>query len=330
MLRRLLSWIFILASRTRLYLYKKGLFKSIKVDARVISIGNISMGGSGKTPMVLKLANEAANRGLRTVLIERGYKGKLSSQIVCAKKGIDAAPDVKIIGDEAKMVWDSLVKGVRMCVSKSKAKGAEASKEKWPDTKIMIIDDGFQHLQLERDVDVVLIDAVSGFDEKVFPHGTLREPYSALKRADIVIFTKADDLSKDDLNELSEKAKEYNPKIKIFFAKTKFYSSVDLNGKKVLPVSAVFNGAHFRKKLKTAGAIFDKYMGYSDHRAFSTNDVKDIYDFKNSVAAQYIALTKKDWAKLERLVPDHNDIVLCWYEHVIDNEEDFIKCCIGS
>ena len=250
--------------------------------------------------------------------------------MVCAEKGIDTAPNVKIIGDEAQMVWDSLSNGVRMCVSKSKAKGAVAAQEKWPDTKIVIVDDGFQHLQLKRDVDVVLIDAVSGFDGKVFPHGTLREPYSALKRADIVIFTKADDLSTDDLNELSEKAKEHNPNIKIFFAKTKFYASIDLNGKKILPVSAVFNGEHFRKKLKTAGAIFDKYMGYSDHRAFSPNDVTDIYDFKNTVAAQYIALTKKDWAKLEKLIPDHNDVVLCWYEHIIDNEEEFIRCCIGS
>ena len=181
MLRRLLSWIFILASRTRLYLYKKGLLKSIKVDARVVSIGNISMGGSGKTPMVLKLANEAANRGSRAVLIERGYKGELSSQIVCAEKGLDIAPNVKIIGDEAQMVWDSLSKGIRMCVSKSKAKGAKAAKEKWPDTKMIIVDDGFQHLQLKRDVDVVLIDAVSGFDGKVFPHGTLKGTLFCIK-----------------------------------------------------------------------------------------------------------------------------------------------------
>lgn len=331
MLRRLLSWIFMLASRTRLYLYEKGLLDSIKVDARVVSIGNINMGGSGKTPLVLKLADATAKRGLKTVLIERGYKGKLCcGQVICAEKGLDATPDVKVIGDEAKMVWDSLSKGVRLCVSKSKAMGAVASKKKWQDTKIILVDDGFQHLKLKRDVDVVLIDAVSGFGEKVFPHGTLREPYSALKRADVVLFTKADDLSTDDLKELAEKAKKYNSGIKIFFARTKFYSSIDLNGKKVLPVSAVFNGAHFRKKLKSAGAIFDKYMGYSDHRAFGPNDVRDICDFKNKVAAEYIALTKKDWAKLEKLMPDHNDVVLCWYEHIIDNEEEFVRCCIGS
>ncbi len=331
MLRRLLSWLFVLVSGIRLYLYNKGLLRRIKIDARVISVGNLSMGGSGKTPLTLKLANEAHKRGVKTVLIERGYKGKLSrTQIICSEKGVDKTPELKLIGDEAKMVWESLPEGLKLCVSKSKADGALEAKQKWQDTGLIIVDDGFQHLKLKRDVDIVLMDASSGFMEKVFPLGKLREPYSALKRATVVLFTKTDGLSDEELERLDQKVKGYAPKVKVFFAKTKFYSSVELRDKKVLPVSAVFNGAHFRNKLKSAGAIFDKYMGYSDHRAFGISDVKDIYDLKQKVAAQYIALTKKDWAKLEKLIPNHNDVAVCWYEHVINSEEEFIRCCIGS
>jgi tetraacyldisaccharide 4'-kinase len=331
MLRRLFSWLFILISKARLCLYKKEVFKSMKVDARVISVGNISMGGSGKTPMSLKLVNEAVKKGLKTVVIERGYKSELSpNQIICVEKGKDSIPDVKTIGDEATMVWESLHKGTRLCVSKSKSRGALFCTQKWKDTQVIVIDDGFQHLALDRDVNVVLIDAVSGFNDKVFPHGILREPYTSLKRANIVVFTKADDLSEEDIKELVDKAKTFNKDLKIFFARTKFYSSIDVNGKKVLPVSAVFNGFHFRKKLKTSGAVFEKYMEYSDHRKFSSKDMKDIYDFKDKTGAEYIALTKKDWAKLEKLMPNHDDVVLCWYEHSIDDEEDFLKCCIGA
>jgi len=331
MLRRLLSWLFILGSKTRLYLYKKNIFKSVHVDARVISVGNLSMGGGGKTPMTMKLAAEMNKKGLKTVVIEKGYKGALpSDEVLCAEKGKDAAPDVRVIGDEAAMVWESLLKGTRLCVSKNKSKGAVAAKQKWPDTKIIIVDDGFQHLALKRDVDIVLIDAGVGFKERIFPVGVLREPYSELKRADIAVFTKSDDLSQEEINELIKEARTHDPDLIIFFARTEFHSSMNVNGKKVLPVSAIFNGAHFRKKLKDSSAVFEKYMQYSDHKKFSSRDVKDIYGLRDKVGAEYIAMTKKDWAKLERLMPDCDDIVLCWYEHVIDNVEEFVRCCIGS
>lgn len=331
MLRRLFSWLFILISRTRLFLYQKGLFKSSKVPARVISIGNISMGGSGKTPMVVSLVNEAVKRNLKTVVIEKGYKSGLKSdQIICSQKGTDNDPDVNPVGDEAKMVWDSIPAGARLCVSKNKTRGAILCMQKWQDTKIIIVDDGFQHLTLNRDVDVVLIDATSGFNDHVFPHGNLREQYSALKRATIVVFTKSDDVPKKELDELSTKAKAYNSDIKVFFAKTKFYCSSPVAGKKVLPVSAVYNGAHFRNKLKGADAVFEKYMEYADHREFTHKDLSNILSFKDKVGAEIIAVTKKDWAKLEKLMPKNEVVALCWYEHIIDDHEEFLKCCIGS
>jgi len=331
MLRRLFSWLFILISRTRLFFYRIGLFKSSKVPARVISIGNISMGGSGKTPMVLALANDAIAKGHTTAVIEKGYKSGLKSgQVVLSQKGQDDSPDVKLVGDEAKMVWDSIPTGVRLCVSKNKTQGAILCMEKWKDTKIIIVDDGFQHLTLNRDVDVVLIDATTGFNDKVFPHGALREPYSSLKRASVVVFTKSDDLKQKELDELSDKAKSYNSDIKVFFAKTKFYCSEPLDGKKVLPVSAVYNGAHFRSKLKGVNAVFEKYMEYSDHRKFTHKDLSDILSFKKNIGAEVIAVTKKDWSKLESLMPNNEAVALCWYEHVIEDKEGFLKCCIGS
>ena len=331
MLRRLLSLAFILISKLRVFLYKQGTFKSLKVRPRVVSIGNISMGGSGKTPLVLKLVNKAVKNGSKAVVIERGYKGNLEKgQIVCAQKGKDITPDVKIVGDEAKMVWEALLDGARLCVSKSKAKGASLLQDVWQDTDIIFVDDGFQHLALQRDIDLVLVDASSGFSEKVFPMGILREPYSALKRADIILFTKADDLNEKDKEELVNKARAYNPELKVFFANTSFHSSHDLKGKKVLPVSAVFNGAHFRSKLKKAGAIFERYIQYSDHREFGPKEIEQMYSFKKETRADLIALTKKDWAKVEKLVNNSDDVIVCWYEHVIDDEEGFVRCCIGS
>jgi len=323
--------LFILISKIRLFFYKKGIFKSSTVPARVISVGNISMGGSGKTPMVVHLANHAISKGFQTAVIEKGYKSGLKSgEVVLSQKGTDSDPDVKLVGDEAKMVWDSIPTGARLCVSKNKTQGAILCMEKWKDTKIIIVDDGFQHLTLNRDVDVVLIDATTGFNDKVFPHGALREPYSSLVRASVVVFTKSDGIPQKELDELSNKAKSFNSNIKVFFAKTKFYCSTPVEGKKVLPVSAVYNGAHFRNKLKGANAVFEKYMEYADHRDFTHKDLSEILSFKDKVGAEMIAVTKKDWSKLESLMPKNEAVALCWYEHIIDDHEGFLKCCIGS
>ena len=87
---------------------------------------------------------------------------------------------------------------------------------------------------------------------------------------------------------------------------------------------------HFRKKLKTTGAIFEKYMEYADHRRFSHKDLSDMLSFRDKVGAEVIAVTQKDWAKLEKIMPKNEAIALCWYEHIIDDHQEFLKCCIGS
>jgi len=310
-------------------MYELGILKSYEFGVKIISVGNTSMGGSGKTPLVLWLAKALIGKGLKVGIVEKGYRSKLSKKdIVLGEKGKDKINE-SLIGDEAAMIWNKVTDGVRLCVSHDKTAGTASLEQRWRDLDAVIVDDAFQHLKLKRDVDVVLIDSMSGFKDRMFPYGRLRESYSSLKRANVLLFTKADALSKTDREYLLEKALKINSKLKVFFSITELYTSVDVKGKKVLPVSAIYNPMHFNDKLRAAGAVFEKYAAYADHYSFGKKDVDHIIKVKESAGAEYIVVTSKDIPKLKEFFKGRNDIIEAWYEHKIDDQEGFLRCCIG-
>jgi tetraacyldisaccharide 4'-kinase len=192
------------------------------------------------------------------------------------------------------------------------------------------------------------MEALGAFEDRLFPMGRLRESYTSLKRADILIFTKADALSDKLTGEfkksLSEKAKLINPDLKIFFAKSIFRTSLDLNGKKIFPVSSIYDPKYFHMNLKKAGAVFERYMAFRDHYAYDEKTVKMIIDNAKSVGAKYVLLTSKDWVKVKPILggeafsqsfnPAENmldgavQFVESYYEHDLEKEEEFLTCCI--
>ncbi|MFH1223787.1 MAG: tetraacyldisaccharide 4'-kinase, partial [Pseudomonadota bacterium] len=210
-----------------------------------------------------------------------------------------------------------------------KTAGASALKKKWADTNVVIVDDAFQHLKLKRDTDIVLIDSNKGFKDKVFPYGMLRESYSSLKRADIILFTKSDKLNEAEKDGLKAKALKIHPGLKVFFSVTELHTSKDVKDKKILPVCAIYNPRHFLDKLIAAGGIFEKYFAYGDHHRFRNSDVKNILRLKESVGAEYIVATSKDMPKLREFFKGRADVVEAWYEHKINDKEEFLTCCIG-
>ena len=221
MIRTFLSLLFRIVITVREYLYSIGVLRSYKVDAKVISVGNIAVGGAGKTPLVLLLNERLRNRGYKTAILEKGYKSGLRhNEIVLAEKGRDSLRE-DIIGDEPAMIWEQIPMGTRLAVCNDKTKAAISVKKMWPDTNAIIIDDGFQHLKLKRDVDIVLIDASLGIKDKLVPLGKLREPYSSLKRANIVLFTKSDGMTEEEKDVLKDKVLAINPELKVFFSVVK-------------------------------------------------------------------------------------------------------------
>ena len=328
MTRTFLSLLFRVVIKVREYLYSVGVLKSYKIDAKIISVGNISVGGAGKTPLVLLLNERLRNRGYITAILEKGYKSGLRcNEIVSAEKGRDTLRE-DIIGDEPAMIWDQVPMGTRLAVCNDKTKAAISVKKMWPDTNAIIIDDGFQHLKLKRDVDIVLIDASMGIKDKLIPLGRLREPYSSLRRANIVLFTKSDGMMEDEKELLKDKVLAINPDLKVFFSVVKFITSMPIKDKRVFPVSAIYNPTHFHRKIKESGGEFEKHMSFSDHYKFNQSVFNEVVQAASRVGAEYIIVTSKDWGKIKPFIGEHHNIIEAWYEHQINNEGEFLKCCM--
>ncbi len=198
-------------------IYKKGILKKKSLPIPVISVGNLSVGGSGKTPVTIEIAKYFQKKGLKPCVLSRGYK-RNSKGVVVVSDGKDIFVDVKTAGDEPYLIAKS---GIPVVVGESRYEaGLQALVEIKPD--IFILDDGFQHYQLERDVDILLIDATKPFwKDELLPVGRLREPRSFNKYADIFVITKTFLLSDKEKEELKNTLE--------YFAKPYFFSEEKFN-----------------------------------------------------------------------------------------------------
>src|SRR5437660_1243853 len=167
-----LSWIYGIVARWRVYFYEKGLLKKKRLKAAVISVGNLTVGGTGKTPMVLYLAEKFLADGKRVGILSRGYRGSAGTS------------------DEIELLKQKLGNRVKFGVGADRfTQGSKIEKEAPVD--VFLLDDGFQHLQLARDADIVLWDDSKKMQKQwLLPAGTLREPISAIQRADILVVTR--------------------------------------------------------------------------------------------------------------------------------------------
>ena len=333
MLRRFLSFLFKHITQFRVVLYQRGFFKTVKINSRVISVGNISVGGAGKTPMSIWITQKMNEQGFKTALIEKGYKSSLKTdEVFISDESKDNNKNIgaNVIGDEPTMALKALAGKALLCVSKDKTNGAVELIKKHPELKCAVVDDGFQHLKLYRDLDIVLIDAQEGFSGKLIPMGKLRESYSALKRAHVLVFTKSDNLDDEIKKDLCSKALDVNGDLKIFFANVRLFSSANLKDVKILPVSAVSNYGFFHTKLKSSGAVFERYIAHRDHHSFCNDDVEYIVKLFKSTGADFVAYTSKDAVKIKEVLTQKGiPTIEVWYEHEIDKAGEFLKLCIG-
>ncbi|MGC8604083.1 MAG: tetraacyldisaccharide 4'-kinase, partial [Desulfomonilaceae bacterium] len=159
--------------------------QSYKAPIPVISVGNIAMGGTGKTPFVMYLVQRLVERGLKPCVISRGYRGSYATDYVVVSDGLSIVPkvDVKLVGDEPFLMATNLMDKAPLVVGKDRLKCIEFVHNNFS-CDLAVLDDGFQHLKLKRDLDIVLL---SGREDRMFPVGILREPISAITRADIII-----------------------------------------------------------------------------------------------------------------------------------------------
>jgi tetraacyldisaccharide 4'-kinase len=316
----LLSFFYLLGLTCRKLVVKpKGL------PFKVISVGNITLGGTGKTPAVIAIAKEAKERGLQPCILTRGYKGKSKGPCLVVsyphmqcggQEGINVCTGIDA-GDEP-VLMASRLKDVPVIKCADRYKGGLFALNSLPVTRnpslVFILDDGFQHRALHRDIDILLIDATNPFgNERLFPEGRLREPLTSIKRANIIALTKTDLANEETISAIKQKIKKYNPVSPVFTASHKPTTLIDPSGgsldldtlkdRKIYAFSGIANGEYFRDILTAGGADIVNFKSFRDHHIYKQHDMDKI---KTEALGLNIITTEKDLVKIRELCLPEN------------------------
>lgn len=308
------SLIYGLLVNIKLAGYKYGIFQKQKLDCFVISLGNVTVGGTGKTPTAQRLARDIRDMGYRVVILNRGYRAKWHGEVGIVSDGKRLHMDAAEAGDEAYMLAKHLPE-VPVLIGAERAKTGRYAIEHFG-AEVAILDDGYQHWQLERDLDILLVDAVNVFGNGyILPRGTLREPISHISRADICLMTKVDQAAAGSCDYIRETVHRYNPEARIvesihqprcFIPLTEWYVNIasqgidiaQMRGKRIMAVSAIGNPASFEQTLSDLGAVIIESLRYPDHHDYAMSEMTDIFQQAENAGAEAIVITEKDAVKI--------------------------------
>lgn len=255
-----------------------------RLPCKVVSIGNLTLGGTGKTPLVCMVAKFLKGRGHNPIVLIRGYGD-----------------------DEWKMLKDMLGDIPVIVGSDRVATGMEACNKFNADT--VVLDDGFQHWRLKRDLDIVLVDATDPFgNRKIFPRGILRESINNINRADLVMLAKAD-MGKENVKEIKSEIKGLTKNVSVFesvYIPLGFYdletgAAVDLsfiNGKNIYALSGIVNNRYFEYMLNKLGAKIISRAHYPDHHDYKRSDLDNVFNECRNKDLDIVVTTEKDAGKL--------------------------------
>jgi tetraacyldisaccharide 4'-kinase len=286
---RAVSYPYCAAVMLRNYLYTKGLLKEHQAATTVISVGNITVGGTGKTPLVIWLSNSLRQKGIKCAILTRGYKtgeSKLSDEPAILAKNCPAA---------------------KVVVKADRVVGAAEAIDKFGAT-VLVMDDGFQHRRLSRDLNIVTIDATGPFGYgKILPAGLLREPVASLKRAHAVVITRCDQTTEPALKELEQTLYSINPDMVIARSthmpvcakaiERKEISLEELKDRKVFAFCGIGNPNAFLATINKLGINPVGSRIFNDHHHYMDECLADIYEEARYLGADLVLTTEKDWTK---------------------------------
>ena len=308
------SKIYALLVDIKLWGYRQGIFSRKKLDCFVISLGNVTVGGTGKTPTAQRLASDIRDMGYKVVILNRGYRAKWHGKVGIVSDGQRLHMTAADAGDEAFMLAKHLPK-VPVLIGADRSVTGQYAIENFG-AEVAILDDGFQHWQLERDMDILLVDAVNVFGNGyMLPRGTLREPISHISRADVCLLTKVDQAADGSREYIRDTVHRYNDGAQIvesiheprrFIPLADWYvdiagEGVDVNqmrGRKIMAVSAIGNPASFEQTLSDLGVIIIESLRYPDHHDYSMLEMSDILRQAENMGAEAIVITEKDAVKI--------------------------------
>ncbi|MCI0494395.1 tetraacyldisaccharide 4'-kinase [candidate division KSB1 bacterium] len=317
--------------------YDKNIFRSFKLkESRVISVGNISVGGTGKTPVIKFLADYLKAEGFKVAILSRGYKRKSKGSVVVSD-GTRILNDIHQTGDEPFLLAMNLP-DVPIVVESDRYKGALLIVARFqPD--VILLDDGFQHRRLSRDVDIVTVDASTGFGSGLLlPVGFLREPLSSLRRANLIWLTRVN--QGIDPNALISRIKKitqapvllsnHRP-AELIHANTHDHLPLSfLRQKKVLLFSGIANHTAFENTVKVLGSNIIFHKKFPDHHHYHAHDIQTIAALAEKNNIQLILTTEKDFVRLKDLITDNFQIYYLTIEIQLCDHEDDLKNILAS
>ena len=300
-----LSYVYEAVLKTRGWLYDRGLLRQKRLPCTVISVGNIVAGGTGKTPAVIWIAKYLQSEGFQVGILLRGYGRESNHSVSIVSDGKRILTPLTESGDEAGMIARRLP-GVPIVVGADRyAAGLEVI-QLWDHTNgVLILDDGFQRRQLARDLDIVTIDSTQPFGTgKLLPAGTLREPKTALKRADILLLTRTDLAEKSvnfsGLADGKQIFESCHQPTRLYQLSNGEECALDLlNGQRILAVCGIGNPEAFAKTLHQFEPEAVELLAFPDHHRYSLADLNDISARVREGGADIVVITEKDSQKLE-------------------------------
>ncbi|MFZ3012471.1 MAG: tetraacyldisaccharide 4'-kinase [Nitrospira sp.] len=308
--RKALYWVaglYGLIIRCRLWCYRQGWLTTTRLPCRVVSVGNLTVGGTGKTPIVILLTEWLVAKGKRVAILSRGYKRTSTVPYLLVSDGSRILAGPSEAGDEPFLMAQRCPRAV-VAVGADRVALGRWVLEQYPVDYIML-DDGFQHRALHRDVDLVLLDATdaAGLDA-LLPSGRLREPLEALERASAVVITRAD--SRQDVEAVQQRlrkiARPSEDVIEVVFRPESFLAIGSAGpqalewgqGKRAWLVSGIGNSPSFRRSVESIGVEILGETVFEDHHRYCEEEIRQIRATVQTNGSEIVLTTEKDGGKL--------------------------------
>ena len=325
--------LFALIVKLRNKLFDKEIFRAESVDAKVVSVGNINIGGSGKTPLVIFLINLLKNEGKRVGVLSRGY-GRKSRGYILVSDGKKILTDVESCGDEILLTAKEC--SVPSAVSEKRIDGA---KKLISDQRVdtIVLDDAFQHRWIKRDVDLLICEqrfliSPDFFDHYLLPAGSMREPFGSIERASAVIINR----KFSQLREIPDDVKKYftNKKIfNVYYSAKGFvdikreteYNLSEFEGQKSLVVCGIANPYSFFTALRQTNVDTENYLIFRDHKYYTNKEIQRIRKMFYTTNSHSVVTTQKDAVKFSEHQNELDDIDIFYLkiELMMDESSSF-------
>ena len=346
------SRFYLAAVRLRIWLYDTRVIRNHALGCLVVSIGNLTCGGTGKTPVVEVFARTLSQKGRKVAILSRGYRSKNRSLLTKIKMKFSSDKGEippRVVSDGKNLLLDSItagdepfmlasnLKNVAVLVDKDRVKSGLYAIEKFG-TDTLILDDGFQYLNLKAHINILLVDSTSPFDNHhVLPRGLLREPIKNIRRADYIFLTKSDGSAR--LRHLKAFLRRQNHMAEIIecchrpqyledvYDRGKQMPLSALKGKRLASISAIANPASFNGFLSELGGNIVKETHFADHHRYRQQEMIDFINAAKNADAELIVTTEKDAVRMPRL--DRRDIPIVFLRVQIDilsGQENFDQC----